>query len=78
MSHPLRKFRQAHKPELSLGKIAEEAGTTRATVSRIELGSRAPSLTLAAKLSNATKKFATKKAPALPLEAFLPDRSAAE
>jgi predicted transcriptional regulator len=78
MSHPLRKFRLTHRPELSLGDIAKEADTTRATVSRVELGLRAPSLTLAAKLSNATKKFATKKTPPLPIEAFLPNRSVAE
>jgi predicted transcriptional regulator len=76
MTHPLRAFRQAHRPELSLGKIAQEAATTRATVSRIECGSRSPSFQLAMRLSRATKKYATKKIRPLPIEAFLPQEAA--
>lgn len=50
--HPLRAHRLSRK--LSLSELARRVGTSAATLSRIELGSRTPSLALAAKLKQKT------------------------
>jgi len=52
--HPIRKFRLSKKPPVSLEQLATLAGTTKATISRIERGTRTPSLDLASRLSRAT------------------------
>jgi transcriptional regulator with XRE-family HTH domain len=47
--HPLRTWRNG--AELTLDDVARRAGTTKETISRIELWVRSPSLSLAKKLS---------------------------
>lgn len=52
--HPLRAYRLKQKPPIPIGELAQKANTTEATVSRIELRRRTPSLDLASRLSAAT------------------------
>lgn len=65
--HPLRTYRREQR--MTLESLAGEAGTTKETLSRIELGARTPSLSLAARLSRAT---------GLPIEIFVKAEEAAE
>jgi len=58
--HPLRAYRA--KTGLTLEDLAVRAATTKATISRIELGSRTPSMALAVRLRRVT---------GLPLEKFV-------
>lgn len=50
--HPLTRYRQRHN--LSMNKLAARAGTTLATVSRIESGSRQPTVDMLFRLVEAT------------------------
>jgi transcriptional regulator with XRE-family HTH domain len=50
--HPLRAYRAQHG--LTLGQFAEAAGSTPATISRIERGKQRPSLDLLLRLSTVT------------------------
>lgn len=66
--HPLRTYRQ--KTDISLAKLAEKVGTTRASLSRIECGRQTPSLDLVSRIIKATGGK-------LKADDFLPRRSAA-
>ena len=66
MIHPLRRFRLSRKPPLTLDRLAEQVDSTKATLARIELGTRTPSLRLAARLSEVT---------GLPIEKFVRSNS---
>lgn len=49
-AHPIRVFRQAKKPRVSLGDLAKELRTTAATLSRIESGHQPVSETMLPKV----------------------------
>lgn len=53
MEHPLRQYRERHG--LSQETLASVIGTTKATVSRLEGGERAPSLEMMRKIAEATR-----------------------
>ena len=52
--HPVRSYRQAQMPVMTLGALAEKIGTTEANLSRIETGKQELTTPLAKKISDAT------------------------
>jgi transcriptional regulator with XRE-family HTH domain len=52
--HPIRAYRKAQKPPLSLEELAVDLGTTKATLSRIENGVMDLSVKLAKKIADRT------------------------
>jgi transcriptional regulator with XRE-family HTH domain len=68
--HPLKDWRLRQKPKVSQQRLAEDVGErSKVAISRIETGSREPSLTLAAKLSKRT---------GIPIDRFVKQDEAAQ
>jgi transcriptional regulator with XRE-family HTH domain len=54
MDHPLRKFRNAASPKISLADFADQIGITAASLSRIERGKQNPPVETLRKIVQAT------------------------
>lgn len=53
-SHPLRAYRNQHKPRISLDSLAKSIGRSKATLSRIETGKQDLTVDIARKIAAAT------------------------
>lgn len=67
--HPLRAYRRQH--DITLDQLGEMVGASKGFLSKIESRKQIPSMSLAAKLSEATKGV-------VPLNAFAPTSSSSE
>jgi len=73
--HPLKAWRNRHKPKIPLAAVATEAGVTPSFLSDVENGNKQPSLGVADRICQATAKLAGESGGGISLDDFVRARA---